>query len=300
MRTTRRRFIAIVATATLGGCARENAITQEQFLALGTRVQITLLGEEKKAEAALLDCRKEVSAIESAFSLYDPSSMLSRLNRDRSIQTDVRFSTLLRHALYMAEITNGAFDPTVQPLWQAYANGTSIEQARQLINWRELILTPQTAHFEREGMAASFNGIAQGFAADLVSHKLAEHNFTNTLVDLGEFSASGTKMAKPWLLGIHNPVDDRIAAQIEVTNNAVATSEPQATLIGGRSHIFDPLEQDGERWVSVTVEARKGWRADALSTAIAASPIDRTEKLLADGEASRAWLIDASGVLHEI
>ncbi len=300
MKLTRRRFLACIATAALNGSACSNPITQLRFYALGAEAQITLYGRSQQAEAALLACRKEINAIESAFSLYDPKSTLSQLNRDGTVSVDTRFSTLLNHALYMAEKTNGAFDPTIQALWRALSKGTDIEQAHQLIGWRDLATTNGIVQFLRPDMAASFNGIAQGFAADRVSAILLARGFKNILVNLGEFSARGTKQGAPWLLGIRNPLTGRIAAEVKADNSAIATSEPHGTLITGQPHIFDPLQRVGERWASVTVEANEAWRADALSTAIAASPIKEAPELLAAGNATRAWLIDASGRLEII
>lgn len=301
MRHSRRRFLAVFAAAasTLSGATHTSPITRQRFHALGTQAQITLVGRREHAEAALIACRQEVAAIESAFSLYDRDSMLSQLNRDGEVKTNSRFTALLRHALDMAEITGGAFDPTIQPLWQAFATAGDPEHARRLVGWRGLLLTPQTAHFAHANMAASFNGIAQGFAADQVSGILARHGFHDTLVDLGEFATRGAKPAKPWVLGIRAPTTGRIVAQIEPDAGGIATSEPNSMLIDGHPHIFDPLERKGERWSSVTVEAREAWRADALSTAIAASPIQEAESLLVKGGAIRGWLIAGSGSLYE-
>ena len=299
MRSTRRRFLAVFATAALSSSARTGPVTRHRFRALGTEAQITLVGSLKQAEAALIACRQEVAAIETAFSLYDPDSTLSRLNRDGKVASNARFSTLLRHALVMAENTGGAFDPTIQPLWHAFAAGGDLQQARHLIGWRGLQVAKGAVHFSDRGMAASFNGIAQGFAADQVSAILAKHGFENTLVDLGEFSARGKNQTRPWLLGIRAPKSGRIISHIEPAAGAIATSEPRSMLIDGHPHIIDPLERTGKRWASVTVETREAWRADALSTAIAASPISEAESLLAAGDAIRGWLIKASGAIIE-
>ena len=295
---TRRRFLACCATAALSTSGCSGRVTRHRFYAMGAEAHITLAGAQRQTEAALLACRKEITAIESAFSLYDPNSMLSQLNRDGTVSTDTRFSTLLSHALHMAEITSGAFDTTIQPLWQAFSKGEGIEKARQLVDWRGLLMTQGKAQFMQPGMAASFNGIAQGFAADRVTAILTEHGFKNLLVNIGEFSARGAKPGAPWLLGIRDPLNGRITAEIEPANSAIATSEPRGTMIAGNPHIFDPLQRSGERWASVTVAANEAWRADALSTAIAASPVEDAEMLLAAGNATRAWLIDTSGVIQ--
>jgi len=298
MSFSRRRFLAIAALSTLSvpGCTKP--ISRHRFRALGADAEITLVGDYDQASAAITACEKEIALVESTFSLYQPDSMLSRLNRNGSTRTNKRFSDLLHHALYMAQITRGAFDPTIQALWQALAIDGDKKHARDLISWRDLAISQHSARFKRLGMAASLNGIAQGFAADRVAAILARHGYNNTLVNLGEFAISGSKNGVPWKLGIYNPVTRKIATQIDSIAGAIATSEPDATRIAGQPHIFDPLDRTGERWASVTVEASEAWRADALSTAVAASPVQEAALLLSAGKATRGWMIDNSGALN--
>ena len=300
MKLSRRRLLACFATAALSDSVFGRSVTRERFYALGTEAQITLAGNPQQASTAIAACRKEIAAIESAFSLYNAHSQLSQLNHNGVVGVDDRFSTLLQHALDMAEKTGGAFDPTIQPLWQALLNGDDIEKVRHLIGWRSLVLSDATARFLKAGMSASLNGIAQGFAGDRVATILKNYGYRNTLVNIGEFSAQGKKHGKPWRLGINDPVSERIITHIEPNDSAIATSEPLGTLIAGRSHIFDPLNRVGEHWASVTVEANEAWRADALSTAIAASPVEQAASLLIAGEGTRAWLINESGELHSL
>lgn len=300
MKLTRRRFLACFASTALSGSATSSPVTSQRFYALGAEAQITLAGKQQQAEVALKACRKEITAIESAFSLYDPDSQLSQLNRHGYVLTDNRFSALIHNALEIAEQTGGVFDPTIQSLWQATSRGDGLEQARQYVDWRSLVVTKSSVRFLQPGLAASLNGIAQGFAADRVSAILKKHGFIDTLVNVGEFAAQGNKQGRSWILGISDPISRRIVAHIEPDNAAIATSEPHGTLIGGRPHIFDPFERTGKRWISVTVEAAEAWRADALSTAIAASPVTEAEKLLVAGNATRAWLISDSGDLRSI
>ena len=133
-----------------------------------------------------------------------------------------------------------------------------------------------------------------------IRDSLKKYGFQNTLVNIGEFAARGNKHGRPWLLGISDPSSGRIVAHIEPDDAAIATSEPHGTLIGGQAHIFDPLQRAGKRWTSVTVEAPEAWQADALSTAIAASPVAEAENLIIAGGATRAWLINDSGELRRI
>ena len=55
-------------------------------------------------------------------SLYRPHSQLCRLNRERVLeQPHPHLVTVLRKAAKISERTAGAFDVTVQPLWELYA-----------------------------------------------------------------------------------------------------------------------------------------------------------------------------------
>ena len=112
------------------------------------------------------------------------------------------------------------------------------------------------------GQALTLNGVAQGFAADLVRADLAAAGFGHALVNLGEFAALGG----PWRLGIVDPTWGEMATR-SLTGTAIATSSPGATLVGGHSHILDPRGQ-APRWSTVSVEADSAALADGLSTAL--------------------------------
>ena len=45
--------------------------------------------------------------------------------------------------------------------------------------------------FEKQGVGISFNGIAQGYITDKVSEYLKEQGFLHSLVDVGEYCATG-------------------------------------------------------------------------------------------------------------
>ena len=301
MRPTRRRAMAVLAAAALGGSAHGAVERAERrFRALGAEARIVLLGGTGRARAALDACILEVRAVEASFSLWRADSALSRLNARGSLEAPgMRFVELVSRARQMARATDGAFDPTVQPVWRSLARGGDDAKARMLVDWRGLTASPARAAFARPGMAATFNGIAQGYAADRVTDVLRAHGFRAALVNLGEYRALGSGPGRPWRLGVQNPAEGRIAAVLDVADMAVATSEPRGTLVAGRPHIVDPLARPGPRWRSVTVLAGEAWRADALSTALAAAPMDDAAALLRAGGARRAILIDERGAVRD-
>ncbi len=270
--TTRRRFLAITGAAmAFPGGAR--ATTRWQGRALGAEVAITLNGQTASArDHALAEVRGMLARIEGLFSLYDPSSALSRLNRDGSLSDpDPAFVRLLTEADAIHRATNGAFDPTVQPLWRALAEGGDAAAARALIGWDRLQISPAAVTLG-PGQALTLNGIAQGFATDCAVDLLKAAGFAETLVNIGEFRALGG----PWSIGIADPAEGIVATR-RLTGAAIATSSPGAMhLTREEAHILSPGGQP-IHWSTVSVEAADATTADGLSTACCHMTRDQIE-----------------------
>ncbi len=258
---TRRRFLTISAAA----CATPAmaAPYRWQGIAMGAEIGLTLDAPAALAQPAIRKVRALLSNCERLFSLYDPQSTLSRLNRDGQLSDPApEFHRLLSHCDQMHAITDGHFDPTVQPLWMALAKGRDSDAARQLIGWDRVTVSPRKITLD-SGQNLTLNGIAQGFATDLVAQALRQAGLTRVLVNIGEFHAGG----RAWRLGISDPVHGLVATR-ELTDRAIATSSPGALDLGqGTSHILNPLGHITPQWSTISVEADNATVADALSTA---------------------------------
>ncbi|WP_299966010.1 FAD:protein FMN transferase [uncultured Roseobacter sp.] len=264
MRLSRRRFIAISA-----GFACVPATAQASTWrgrAFGADVAITLNGPRAQTEAALTDARRALREIEALFSLYDPGSALSQLNRTGQLhQPDPRFFALMQASDTAYHLTDGLFDPTVQPLWQASATGGNANAARARVGWERVTFTPEAVTLER-GQAITFNGIAQGFATDAVASGLQRRGFREALINIGEFRA----LAGPWRLGLSDPRWGHLGNRT-LQDHAIATSSPGALHLGHEAHILHPAARP--HWSSVSVEAATATLADSLSTALVLTPL---------------------------
>ena len=132
--------------------------------------------------------------------------------------------------------TNGAFDPTIQPLWHAHAFGGDVEAARALVGWRRLALpTPMQRGLHLDaGQALSFNGIAQGAATDAVRDSLKASGLTRVMIDIGEVATLGG----PWRIGLSDPTAGHFAT-LKLKDMALAVSSPAALRLGaGAYHIL--------------------------------------------------------------
>lgn len=296
MTLSRRRFLAISAAALAGtpAGAAQNRLT---FRALGADCSLTLPGPADEAHAALLAVQKEVARLDRAASLWRPDSELSMLNRDGVAEAPSRlFWHLVFLARWMADRTGGSFDPTVQPIWQALSEGR--EPDFSLVGWQNLIVEPETIRLARPGMALTLNGLAQGRAADLAVEVLQRRGYSDILANLGEFSSLGAPArGGSWRIGVQHPATGALAGELQLNPGArsLATSEPRGTLVRGRPHIIDPLRRSGPRWASVTVRSTNAVGADAVSTAIAAAPMDSAIGILQNAFAYEAFMIPEDG-----
>ena len=91
--------------------------------ALGANVEIVAFHRSRDTvERAVEDALDELHRIEDIISLYRPGSEISRLNRHGMLERpDPDFVSLLHYARRLSARTGGAFDVTVQPLWELYA-----------------------------------------------------------------------------------------------------------------------------------------------------------------------------------
>lgn len=249
----RRRFLMIAAAM----AATPVAAAGWRGRALGADLSVTLSGPG--AERALTDLQPMLSRIEATFSLYQASEMTA-LNISGRGRPSPWFSRALALCDELHRLTGGVFDPTVQPLWRALADGGDIAAAAAAIGWgrvglgREVRLGP--------GQALTLNGMAQGFAADLVRDWLAARGFDRALVNMGEHAALGG----PFRLELQDPGAGALGP-VSLDGRAIAVSSPAALSVGGRSHILHPGGQ-APRWSTVAVEAESAALADGLSTAL--------------------------------
>lgn len=250
---------------------------------LGGDASIHLLGFSPKDRAHLLDqCVSQLRKLEKIFSLFDPESDLVRLNQQGQLhQAPPPLLDLLRLSKQLHGQTNGAFDPTVQPLWRAAAHhfqtkAEGIYQphptTRSKVGFGNVQIDGQGITLTR-GAELTLNGIAQGYITDQITKLLQQAGARHVLVNLGEFRALGPKPdGQPWQIGVRDP--DRIwhlLKRLPLSAGAIATSAAsgqQFDAAGRHHHLFDPATgQNTQRYKSVSVWAPTAARADGLSTA---------------------------------
>jgi len=265
----RRRFLTI--TAAVAGVAALSTTSASQYApapplrrwrgtALGAEAEI-LLYHPDKAEAGRLIrlALAEVIRLEQVFSLYRADSALAALNRDGALD-DPPFDLvrLLARSRQLGNLTDGAFDVTVQPLWRLYESHfraagadpigppeAAIEAARRLVDYRSIDIDTGRITLGRPGMAVTLNGIAQGYITDRVADLLRENGVGHVLVDLDEVRSLGPRAdGTPWRVGIADPTrPERAIKHVALVDRSMGTSGGYGTQFdaaGRFNHIFDP------------------------------------------------------------
>jgi FAD:protein FMN transferase len=317
---TRRRFIAITglfAGATLAGRAVRGE-SGEQLIrwdgsVLGAVSSLELYHADRSAAERLIEeCLAEVGRLERIFSLYRPDSALARLNRDgRLDDPPPELTAVLAQSLHFSEISGGAFDVTVQPLWTLYADhfarpdadpagppDAAIEAAKAFVDYRQVQVSVNRLALAKPGMGLTFNGIAQGYITDSVVALLRRRGVDKVLAQLDAYRSSGRHPdGRSWHVGIGNPqAPDTALEVIELSDKALASSGGYGTTFddaGRFHHLFDPATgRPSFAWAGTNVVADSAMVADGLSTTLAVSHPDRAADLLRAGGGEAAYLID--------
>jgi thiamine biosynthesis lipoprotein len=279
-------------------------------------------GDTQRAQAALTATLAEVSRLEAMFSLFRADSWISTLNRvGRVDNAPPEFTKLLRIALDMAELSNGIFDPSVQPLWNLYydhfvVGGNTqppavekVESAKALVGWRGVQLSGSSVSMAQAGMGLTLNSVGQGFITDLCGDVLRAHGFSHVLVDMGESRAMAAKPdGSAWQIGLADPREpSRSLYTLSVFDQAVATSGGYGTMLdaaGIYTHLINPhTGRTAPAFESVTVIAPTATQANALSTPLALIPssdVSARLALLHTQPGCRAICINDAGQVSEL
>ena len=291
---SRRRLLKIVGIAAVGAVVGKSFVTFKDKdelkkvswngTALGSQAEITIYHpNEKEARKILRKSVGELAGLENLFSLYKDSSQLSLLNKKGYLENPhPEMVNIFNLSKKYSEMTNGAFDVTVQPLWNIYnksftdlgkpPSNTQISNALKLVDWKSIKVEKTKISYAIEGMSSTLNGIAQGYITDKIAESLINSGISNTLVQLGEYRGIGDHPeGRPWRLLISNPEHTNSIGEVEFTDAAVATSAGLGTpfdLSGKYHHIFNPESgYNDNEYLQVSVISKTAAEADALATA---------------------------------
>ncbi len=313
---SRRGFVVMMGGMGVGAWARESTgmmqVVERTSWAMGTEVKMRVLHRRREtAERAIGAAFEELGRVDRIMSLYRQESQVSVLNREGVLEDpDSRLVEVLEAAREMSKRTEGAFDVTVQPLWEVYAAAKkegrlpeegALREAKAKVDWRKVEGSTRRVVLKGKGMAITLNGIAQGYAADRVMAALRGYGVEDALVNTGEVGAMGRKEdGSGWTVGVQHPRRaDAFVAVAKLEDRFLATSGDYATAFSedwSEHHVFDPSTGKSPReFSSVSVLAKTGMEADAFSTAVFVLGYERGMKMVKETDGVEALFVLKDG-----
>ncbi len=322
---TRRRVIRIMAAAAglplTIAAVRATAPPAQMFHWQGEVLDAVSELTLWHTDAAL--CRRTIAKVETEIvryerilSLYRPDSEISRLNAAGELRRPApELRMLVEEGQRFGALSAGAFDISVQPLWQLYAAhfwshaqivqdivARAQEVARELVDFRRIETGAGRIAFARQGMGITLNSLAQGFVTDVIADMLRNEGFESAVVDLGEYRALGRHPdGHPWRIGIRNALaESEVDRVIELDDTALAVSGGYGTTFeptGHFHHIFDPQTgASANKLADAAVIGPRATTANALAVAIIVVGEERAQALLDACPGMRAIVTRPDGV----
>lgn len=244
---------------------------------------------------------KRLEQIDSTFSISNPSSDISKINRlskSQSLVVSDDTAYVLEVALKTAEISQGAFNPALEELislWNINSSNPKvpesslIQKALSCSDWKTIHVNGNTVQVDSDSVKINLGGIAKGFAADEIVEILKTNGVKKAVIDLGgNIYVFGKKSSSlKWNVGAKDPEepDGDPLIQIKTSETSVVSSGTYERYFVEDSiryhHIFDPETgyPADKNLTQVTVISRKSIIADVLSTTAFVLGKDKTLEL---------------------
>jgi len=280
--------------------------------AQGTTYHITYIDPENRnlqpdIERLLLDFDLSVST-------YNPNSIISKINaNEKGVTVDKYFTTCFNLAKQVWKDTEGAFDPTVYPLVNAWGFGPGkkekiekqkIDSILKFVDFRLITLKGNKIIKKDPRVALDFNAFAQGYSVDVVADFLNSKKIQAYIVEIGgEVYAKGKNYnGEFWKIGIEQPIDNKESnnkerAIVNLENKAIATSGNNRRYViedGVKyAHHLDPKTgyPAKNNLLSASLISKKTIISDAYATGVLVMGLEKAKVFLSKHPEIQAYLV---------
>jgi thiamine biosynthesis lipoprotein len=304
-------LLGLIITSTSVGYSQTEPVRIEGQ-AQGTTYHITYY--DLKNRDFQPEIEKILADFDKSVSTYLPTSIISRINSNqKNVVVDTYFITCFNKAKEIWKNTDGAFDPTVYPLVNAWGFGpgkkqkiekTKIDSILQFVGFNLIELKGKTIVKKDPRVSLDFNAFAQGYSVDVVSNFLNSKKVNSYIVEIGgEVYAKGKKVnGDNWTIGIEKPIENKTSenpdkAIVKLENLAIATSGNYRRFIiedGIRyGHHIDPKTGYPTRnnLLSASIFANDCISSDANATGILVMGLEKAKIFLQAHPELQAYLI---------
>lgn len=278
--------------------------------AQGTTYSVKYIGEAQKNLPIQMDSL--LKSIDLSMSTYLESSTIVSLNQGDSAEVDEMFVEVFELSKQISEQTNGAFDPTLAPIIEAWGfdysqpqkmDSAKVDSLMASCGFKQFELNGNILRKKKRGAKLNFNAVAQGYSVDLMAELLGEKGLSDYYVELGgEVIAGGlNRDSVPWRIGIDKPQGRNLEREL----SAIVSLEDQAMVTSGNYRKF--VEVDGQKYshsidplsgypvkhnlLSATIICNRAAEADAVATACMVMGLDNCKEFVEKNNDYAAILI---------
>mgnify|MGYP000844361512 CR=1 FL=1 len=268
-------FAALVA-AVLCGCGSEPDFVTVDGTMLGTTLHVVadVKGvSRQRLYAAVMELDREAKA---SMSIYDSTSLVSRLNRNETDSVDRHIAFNLHLADSIGALSDGRYDVTVKPLVEAWGfagrervENPNVDSILEFVGREKVRVEGGRLVKDDPRVQLDFNSVAKGYTVDLLAGLVEKYGAENYIVDIGgEVRCRGlNRQGRAWRIGVETPFDGNMSdgeylqKRIQMTGGGLATSQlppflPRRGGQQGRPHHRPP--HGAQRPVAPAVGDRRG------------------------------------------
>ncbi len=245
-------------------------------------------------------------------SLWDSTSLISRINRNLTDTVDRNIKVCLELALRLSRESDGLYDITVAPLAEAYGFGAGpkndnpdIDSLMQFVGYEKINLAGRIITKNDPRVRIDLNSIAQGYSADVLARYFRKQGVKDYLIEVGgEIICSASNDGKPWRVGIDRPVEgnyspgEDLQVILNLSDEGLATSGNYRKFhkdASGRPvhHSINPKtgRSTVNEMLSATVVAPTAIEADAYATLMMISGLEKSKKILDKNRKLAAYIV---------
>ncbi len=284
--------------------------------ALGTSYNLTVALRD--TTGLIRDVEGLLAEVESSMSVYDPQSLLSRLNRNETDSVDLHIAHCIAVAERASEASGGVYDITLRPVIEAWGfnaappeHGPNIDSLMQFVGYRKIEIVDGRLRKADPRVEIELNSVAKGYAVDLLAELMQARGSADYMLEVGgEIVCRGSRMdGGSWRIGIDKPVyGNHVAgastqAVLTLGDGAMATSgnyrrfyvdslgRTVVHTISGLTGRAEPTDM-----FSATVVASDCATADAFATMFMAVGSEEAREIITREPSLKAYFIYDGGI----
>ncbi len=285
------------------GCAGRSEYKTVDGTMLGTTFHIVAQTDMEPVELFEQVMKIDTEA-KGSMSLFEPTSLLSRINRGEEDRLDSHLLQNIAVAERIHALSKGAYDITVKPLTEAYGfaakgriENPNIDSLLQFVGFEKMRIKEGRIVKDDSRLQLDLNSLAKGYTVDLVANLLENNGVENYIVEVGgEIRCRGVNArGGAWRIGVDAPFEGNDTPGeyrqhiICLGDKALATSGNYRRFYtddSGRKivHTINPRTglSCASRLLSATVVAPRCVEADAMATMFMAMGDNAAVALAAD------------------